>query len=255
MAELRVKMSCKDFDSYDAFLKRLVKNGKYYILKNDCMICMKDKQFVGRHIVQDPLHYLYIDNSECFLVDGIYIFEDLNNLIDIFNDIKENKGQLRKSIEFYRNQRELGFIFGSYVVPIGQLFTDEPDENLRQLDASLSWFNNMVNPVENMVDNTWYELNQDTLIAIRDGALIDVRQKVGDTNISTRIAKSLFIMAGISRMGTPISQSAQYTFLPSNESNIMIFEIWAKYKCGQSTKIVLNCIHEYLALIYDEEND
>ena len=171
--------------------------------------------------------------------------------------IKENKGDFRKKIIYFRNKDQIGVIMGitnPITIEIAHLLTGDIPKNIQKTADSITWFDDLVKPIENMVDNEWTDFLETELVYLRNNGILEIRKTVGERTASTRLARSLFPLSGVVRMDTPLALGAQYTFLPSDESDVAILRLRAIYKCGQSPLTQMDCIHEYLVLIYDEED-
>ena len=260
MLEYRLPIKCKDFDSYLSFLGRLIKIGNRYIVKNDCYICTEKNNWdtgkiPGRHIIKDPFFNSYNLEDNYYTKDGIYQMDDLDKLIAEIKEINTEKSEYRKNITYVKSETYFGFYMETaegehLVIQLGKLITDNIPEHVKSTADGLTMYQDLTNPVDNMMGDKWVDMDEDMLIRIRDGEAITVTRDLGDRLAETRIAKSLFILAGVTRKGTPIALSMKYTFLPSDQSDIAIFRCHANYKCGQSTTFKINCMHEYLVLMY-----
>ena len=252
MEEFIVPMKCKDFDAYFQFICRLFKIGSNYMQKNDCMVAIKrNAGITGRHIIKDPLFV-----TAFHIPDAIYLYDDLGHIVKTLSDINENKRELRKNIKYYRTKEEFGFIFGdTYTVQLAKLLVGDVSTNILSVASGITIFNDLIYPMENMVENAWKDLSLSQLIALRDGQILDILDNIGDKMVSTRIAKSLFILAGVSRYGNPIANASRYVFLPSDQSDLSTFRLQSIYKCGQSENIKIDCVHEYIILVYGDLDD
>lgn len=258
MAEYRLPLKCKDYDAYLSFLGRLTKIGTEYILKNDCFICTEKKsgtdgKVPGRHIVKDPFSMNTEDN---YTSDGIYQLESLDNVISEMKEINTERKEFRSKIEYVKSEGYFGFYLedteGNHLaLTIGRLITEDIPENIKNTANGVSYYKDLIDPVDNMINNGWEEFDVDTMTRLRDEQIIPIQKVIGDRLVSTRLARSLFVLAGVSRKGTPIAQMLRYVFLPSDQSDVAMLRCHAIYKCGQSINITVNCIHEYLVLMYD----
>ena len=262
LSERQIELKCKDFDSWVSFMGRIDKVGSHYLIKNDVVIPANrntisgsTEKIPGKHITRDPL---FIDDDECYVKDGIYALICLESLKEIIKGLKETVPDCRKRIIYFRDKERIGFIMGiekPVTVEVGKLLTgDAITENIHHTMDSITWFNDLITPIENMVDNEWTEFSSSDLVHLRNNGILEIKKQVGDRTVSTRLARSLFPLAGVVRMDTPLALGARYAFLPSEQSDVSILRIQAFYKCGQSPLTQMNCVHEYLVLIYDEED-
>ena len=260
MSEYRLPLKCKDFDSYISFLGRLTKIGNKYIVKNDCYICTEKNNWdtgkiPGRHIIKDPFF-----NNDCYTKDGIYQMDDIDQLIAEMKEVNTEKPEYRKNITYVKSETYFGFYMETsdgehLVIQLGELITEDIPKHVTDTANGLTVYNDLIDPIDNMVGNEWIEMDDDTLIKLRDKEIISLSNRVGGRFVETRLAKSLFILAGVARRGTPIALSVKYAFLPSDQSDVAILRCHSVYKCGQSTAFKVDCIHEYLILIYGDDED
>ena len=264
MSDYILPIKCKDYDSYLTFLGRLIKVGDKYIVKNDCYICTEKNNWdtgkiPGRHIVKDP--FFCSANDDYYTKDGIYQMDDIRQLIAEIKRINEEKPELRKNISYVKSPDYFGFYLESptgehLVIQLGKLITEDIPEHVQATANQLTTFQDLIDPIDNMVGNEWTELDIDTMISLRDEHIIRLKKVIGDRLAETRVARSLFILAGVTRKGTPLAQMIKYAFLPSDQSDVAMLRCHAIYKCGQTTNFSVNCIHEYLILMYrDAEED
>ena len=255
-----INLKCKDFDSWVSFLGRLAKIGHDYIIKNDVFIATEkntiasdsNDKYPGRHIIKDPLS---IDDESCYVIDGAYALDDIDTLIKSFKAISENVEDARKNIIYSRDKDGIYITFGIVkptTLKIAQLLTGETSEIYEKTANSIIDFKSLISPIENMYDNEWASLSQEDLVNIRNDKLVDISHKFENGILATsRLGRSLFCLAGVSRRDTPISIATDYAFLPSDQSDVAMLRLHTMYKCGQSAMFGLECIHEYLVLIYD----
>ena len=261
MEEVSIQMKCKEFDGYTSFLSRLANIGTEFILKNDVLIplnrAVKDGGPInGKHLVKDPL---FTDEESIYVKDGVYKITDLSRLVDSFKSIKEDKScgkDKRKLIQYHRNKNEIyvtfadgdRYLIGEYIP------TEKLDERTTLTANGVTNYQDIMDSFDESSD-AFMKLTEADLINIRNGELLNIDKNIYNVNASTRIAKSLFRMAGTTRIGTPISNSASImfyepqTFGGVGDKCIMPFRIHATYSC---TNVIADCIHEYMMLIYSE---
>lgn len=262
MEKLQMKLKCKDFDSWVSFLGRLSKIGHDYIIKNDIYIATERNiksgttdKYPGRHIVKDPL---FMD--ECYVEDGVYMVSDIETIISEIQRAQENDMDCRKNIEYFRTEELIGIQLGNYAIDVARLITGETTDNIKNVANSVTWFDDLF-PIAGEESNTesndslhagWDTFTDKDLINIRNNGIFNIHKETRGRTVATRLARSLFCLAGVSRMDTPIALAGEYTTFPSDQSDVAILRIHAIYKCGQSLNITVNTIHEYLVLIYNE---
>ena len=254
-------LKCKDFDAWVSFLGRLNKIGTDFIIKNDIIIPTvkgtksgSHDKIPGRHLTRDPL---FMDDEDCYVKDGIYTScYSLEDMIKIFKSIKENNAPARKQIIYSRTKDGIYIQFAD--MQRYQLFnlldtnyTSEEDIRRYELiSRDLEWFSDYLS-----APNDWLNITQEEIINLRNNKLMVLRQDLGDTNVWARIARSIFTMAGVTRLGTSFADNVTYTFLHSEniQKDTALLRVHANYKSpGGSNLIKVNCIHEYIVLIYDE---
>lgn len=250
-------LRCKDFDAWKSFLNRIAKIGTGYIIKNDILLASKrnnkpgtTETYPGKHIIRDPF---FIDDDSCYVGDGTYVMNDIESILRWIDSIENGDKDCRKDIEYIRTPERIELRMGTYIMTIAELLTTDPGENLQAVANSVHRYDDLIEPIENMADNRWVPFTTENLIHIRNNGIFGIKQTVGTRMVKTRLARSLFCLAGVSRLNTPIALSACYTTLPSTESDVAILRIHTIYKCAQNTNVRVDCIHEYLLLIYDEE--
>lgn len=264
---MEINLKCKDFDAWVSFLGRLNKIGSGYFIKNDIILAtIKGKKsgsndkIPGRHIIKDPL---FIDDKSCYVEDGVYgLISDLDNWISIFRGIKENNKDARKEIKYIRNKNGIYIRFnGGIEYKMFGLITPENIKEFNMVDVvrcsnGIDWFDNFMNTPKSL-NSEWVKLEESDLIALRNGSPMTLKQVVSDKPLWSRIAKSVFTMSGVSRIGQPIAESAEYSMMPPKPDAlepIGMLDIHAKYKSPGGSKIItVESIHEYLILIYNEE--
>lgn len=271
MKSYEFNMRCKDFDSWISFLGRLNKIGTNYIIKNDIILATykrstkkTDEKIPGKHVIRDPLALDYYDFQEFCEPDSVFVMHDITTLLNEFEQIQDKDKLARKSIIYFRTKGHIGINLGSYQVIIAEVlnldlkkrildvFNKEFLSDIEATANSIGWFDDLIQPVEEAENNDWYSFTEKDLIRLRNNELLRISSKVDNTLMSAKLARSLFYMAGVTRTDTPIAEAVRYAFLPSDQSDVAILRIHAKYKCGQNALIVVNCIHEYLSLIYDD---
>lgn len=256
MKEMALK--CKDFDAWVSFLGRLNKIGSDYFIKNDVIMATKkgtksgsNNKIPGRHLTRDPL---FIDDTDCYVEDGVYILLPLESLIDYFKSIRENNKDARKMIIYKRDKEGIYIQFsGLGDFQIATLMTIDydvdNDNNYVGLASGITWFDNLVDTVE-----TWKSISDEDLVNLRNNEVLMLEQEVGGTHIWSRVARSIFITSGVSRLNTPLARHIDYTFFSlDTKDSIGIMRLHAMYNNPGSSKLInVECIHEYTILIYDE---
>lgn len=268
--DYELSLRCKDFDSWTSFLGRLSKIGSDYIIKNDIILAVHkgtnkktNDRIPGRHIVRDPLALDNYDFREFCIEDSTFVMQDIQGLLDTFETIQERDKSARKNILYFRNKTRMGLILGNHEVIIANVLDDNLSKKIEEADKnaltsitatanSVGWFSELIDPIENTANNKWIPFTKESLIHLRNDGVFRISSMIDGVVASSKLTRSLFYMAGVTRTDTPIAESASYAFLPSDQSDVAILRIYAKYKCGQSTMTVLNCIHEYLSLVYDD---
>ena len=252
------KLTCKDFDSWLSFLGRLNKVGGGYIIKNDIILpTIKGKKsgsndnIPGRHLTRDPL---FIDDTSCYVRDGIYVMtESPSYWRDTFTEIGKSNKLARKEIYYIREQDGIYVRFLGIPKPykVFKLLTEDI-ENIIQSANNITWFDDFINSVTDSGRN-WDSLSHENLLMIRNNGVIDIGQTVDDKIVKSRIARSLFTMASSTRMDNPIALTTEYAFLPSDTSDIAIMRLHSDYKPTKDSKLIkVECIHEYLVLVYND---
>ena len=266
---MELVLKCKDFDAWVSFLGRLNKIGSGYIIKNDIILATvkgtksgSNDKIPGRHIIKDPL---FIDDEDSYIPDAVYgMYDGLDKWINVFKNIKETNKEARKEIRYIR--RKEGIFIRFYGGIEFQIFglvekenIDNEDEFIKVMQCAngIKWFNNFVETPE-LLESEWLSLNQDTLISLRDGEPLTLTQTVSEKPMWARIAKSVFTMAGVSRIGSPIANQVEYSFIPPAPTAVEpigMLELHAVYKSPADSKLIkVECIPEYMILIYKEED-
>lgn len=264
MEELRTSLKCKDFDAWVSFLGRLDKVGSDYIIKNDCYLACEKKcmpssteKYPGKHIVRDP--FAPPEDSGCYVKHGVYVVEPLDWLIQKFKEVKDLYPSARKSIEYYRNEMEIGVMFSDITVVVARILDFDHDQSIGNNKAKMIMetakhiesFNSILDEIDRSDITSWCDFSDENLIHLRNNGVLEIWQKVGEHVPKTRLARSLFCLAGVSRLDTPLAMAARYAFLPSAESDVAMLRVQATYKCGQSTTVRVDCVHEFLLLMYE----
>lgn len=257
-----LKLTCKNFDSWVSFLGRLSKIGKGYLIKNDVYIATEKlempgetEKYPGKHVIHDPLApVLDIDgDTDIYVQNGIYQVVDIQTLQEQFSNVAANVPNARKDITYYRDQNKISVFMGTAEICVAAL-VKEPDETMLATANSVSWYEDLFSPIENMPDREWTELTNDELVNIRNNGVHYIIEQKDNKIVKTKITRNpIFCLAGVSRLDTPIALNARYVMLPSEQSDVAILRIHAIYKCGQSTTITVDCVHEYLALLCWED--
>lgn len=265
---MEINLKCKDFDAWVSFLGRLGKIGSKYIIKNDIILATvkanksgTNDKIPGRHIVRDPL---FIDDEDGCIKDRIYyMINSVEYWVKIFKSIKENNMYIRKQITYIRTPDGIFVEFyGGLRYQIfklldkNQIEDNEEYNNYINCARCINWFDDFLK-IPGSLDSEWVKFSEDELIDIRDGKVFAMHQFVLDTLMWTRIAKSTFTMAGVSRLGNPIASDAEFTFIPpspnANEP-VGMFDMHVMYKSPADSKLIkVECIHEYIILLYSEE--
>lgn len=262
---MEINLKCKDFDAWVSFLGRLGKIGSNYIIKNDIILATvkaiknsTNDRIPGRHIIKDPL---YVDGG---LIENeiYYMIGDIEYWLKIFKAIKENNKEARKQITYIRTPEGIFIEFygGMKYQVFGLLdrnYIDEVDyRNYINCAGGINWFNDFLETPKTL-DSHWIKFSEFDLIGLRDGIPYTMHQVVLDIPMWTRIAKSTFTMAGVSRLGSPIALNAEYAFIPPTPSAsepVGMFDMHVIYKSPADSKLIkVECIHEYIILIYNEE--
>ena len=254
-------LKCKDFDAWVSFLGRLNKIGSDFVIKNDIIIPTikgtksgSHDKIPGRHLTRDPL---FIDNDECYVKDGVYTScYSLEEMIKIFKSIKENNPIARKQIVYIREPKGIYIKFAhmqkyQLFALLDPNYVDEEDiQRYELITRDLEWFSDYLS-----APNEWLNITQEEIINLRNNHLMVLRQDLGDTNVWARIARSIFTMAGVTRLGVSFADNVDYTFLHSEniQKDTALLRVHATYKSPGGSKLIkVNCIHEYVVLIYDE---
>lgn len=263
---MEIKLKCKDFDAWLSFLRRLGKIGTGYFIKNDIIMATVNglksttsERIPGRHIIKDPL-YVKDDNTK----DIIYVMMvDANFWVETLTNIKTNNKDARKEIIYSKDQHGIYIHFyGGIKYQIFKILSNHSiDEDTRAMyeyaASGFNWFNDLLT-IPTTVGSTWVQFKQHDLIDLRNKRISTLAQYVSGMLMWTRIAKSLFTMAGTSRFGTPIAMEGEYSFLPpskDSDSHVGTFNMHVKYRPPMDSKFIdIECIHEYTILIYGEEN-
>lgn len=264
---MELTLKCKDFDAWVSFLGRLGKIGSGYFIKNDIILATvkgtksgSNDKIPGRHIIKDPL---FIDDEDCYIPDAIYgMYDGIDTWLTIFKKLKENNKEARKEIKYIRDKDGIyiqfygGIRFQIFGLIDRNYMEDGEFENVINCANGVSWFKDFIKTPE-CVNSCWNSMGSNELIALRDGAAMTLHQVVSNKPMWARIAKSVFTMAGVSRIGSPIANHAEYAFIPPTRESkepIGMLEIHALYKSPADSKIItVECIHEYMILIYNEE--
>lgn len=255
---MEFKISAKDWDAYVSFLGRLDKLGSGYIMKNGIMkpIIMKNRscshdRIVGYHYIVDPL---FTDDDELYVVDGIYREAlPISELLSLFKKIKTEEVGARKKILIVREKKVIGVQFnGLEFIPIFELLENTTNGGIDVTD-DLRWYQDYTDP---LVYN-WSSISTQDLIDLRNNGLKVIKQEMSDGAIGwSRIAKSVFPMAGVTKMDTPFADRVYYTFIPSKQDNIATLRLHVMYKSPGGSKLIhIECIHEYLVLLYNEDKE
>lgn len=257
-----LNLTCKNFDSWVSFLGRLAKIGKGYLIKNDVYIAMEKlpmpsepEKYPGKHVIHDPLAIerpLDAD-TDTYVQNGIYQVADIATLQEQFSNVAESVPNARKNIVYYRDQMKISVYMGNVEIPVATL-VKEPDEVMLETANSVSWFNDLIDPVEELPGKEWKQITVEDLVHIRNNGIYQIVERQENKEVKIKITRTpIFCLAGVSRMDSPIALAASYVTLPSDESDVGILRIHAIYKCGQSAAITVDCVHEYLVLLCWEE--
>lgn len=265
---MEINLKCKDFDAWVSFLGRLGKIGSNYIIKNDIILATvkgvkssTNDKIPGRHIIKDPL---FIDDEDGCIKDEIYrMIDTVDYWVKVFKSIKENNKDARKQITYIRSPEGIFIEFygGLRFHVFGLLdrnYIDE-DEYMNYINCAsgINWFNDFLE-TPSFMNSGWISFNEGDLIGLRDGKVYTMHQTVSNVPMWTRIAKSTFTMAGVSRLGSPIASNAEFTFIPPSQSAsepVGMFDMHVVYKSPADSKLIkVECVHEYMILIYSEED-
>lgn len=253
---MEISLKCKDFDAWVSFLGRLNKVGSFYILKNNILMALvkgtksgTNDSIPGRHLIKDPLYM-----GETTELDAVYGFIDLNNLIDIFKGIKENNPEARKTIIYKKDTTGIYIKFngmGDFQIAkrIDMSGNDEYANRCKMASASLTCYEEYLN-----TPNPWINISTNDIIALRNNELRAITQDIGDgVKAWTRISRSIFTMAGVTRLGVPFADNIDYTFLHSDtiQKDTALLRLHSIYKSPGSSKLIsVDCIHEYVVLLW-----
>lgn len=263
------RLSAKDFDAFASFLGRLKSIGSSYIRKNDVILAtVKGNKSGGRgkipgkHIIKDPL---FIDDDDAYIKDAIYYTPwSLNQLIDIFKSIKENKKELRKDIYLLRDKEGLYIEFCHDISQRYQIFglinsnylTDAEFNHYLKCGSGITWFDDVVNTIGGPFQ--WTNFTEDELISLRNDSIMVLRQTIKNIPLFARIARSVFVLSGVTRKGMPLAEKARYALLPPSENenkDIGLLRIHTVHKSPGGSKLInVEVIHDYMILIYNEED-
>ncbi|MCM1220355.1 MAG: hypothetical protein NC548_38315 [Lachnospiraceae bacterium] len=251
-----LKLTCKNFDSWVSFLGRLAKVGKGYLIKNDVYIAMEKlpipselEKYPGKHVIHDPIAIEDAEDTDIYVPNGIYQVVDIATLQEQFTNVAENVPNARKNIVYYRDQTKISVFMGNVEIRVADL-VKEPDETMLATANSVSWYADLIEPINEMPDKEWTQLTTDELINIRNNGIHQIIEREDNKEVKIKLTRTpIFCLAGVSRMDTPIALAASYVTLPSDESDVGILRIHAVYKCGQSAAITVDCVHEYLVLL------
>lgn len=251
-----IKLTAKDWDGYVSFLGRLNKLGKGYIMKNGIMkpmilktrSCSNDR-IVGYHYIVDPF---YIDDDQLYVVDGIYAeARPIEELLALFKQIKEEVKGARKKIYIVKEKDVMGVQFNDMeFIPIFKLTISNPTGSYYDTSHDLMWYHDYVDPI--VYD--WNSISVQDLIDLRNNKVKVIKQTMSDGKLGwARIAKSVFPMAGVTKMDVAFAEYVNYTFIPSDQDNIATLRFHVMYRAPGGSKLIhIECIHEYLVLLYNE---
>lgn len=264
-----IDLKSKDFDAWVSFLKRINGIGRNYIIKNDIYLATDKKnksgtnvKIAGRHLFHDPL----FNDNDVEIQEIIYVLKDIDDLLNEIKDVTEEDKELRKGIIYSRDTEGIYIDFPNghsiavaLVIDNPTLFLD--NDVLRMITTisrQISTFSELLKFPE-IINSNWINIDRETLISIRDGSPITISQTVNDKKMYARIAKSVFVASGASRFGNPIAEEAKYAFIPPRSDNNVytgLLELYARYKTPGTSKLInIECIHEYVVLIYEEEEE
>lgn len=251
-------LKCKDFDAYVSFLGRLNKIGSNFVIKNDIVFPVTKgvksgttENIPGRHLTRDPL---FINDESAYEPNILYIpVLSIDRMISCLKEFKTNK-EARKKIVLIRTKEGVSIQFNG-LQPM-MLFVNEKlwkfDDTIpyHQTTAHLTWFNDYLN-----TPNNWIPIETKDLVNLRNNGLMVIRQEINGLKLWSRIARSIFIMSGVSRMDTPLAKHVEYTFIHSDtiQTDTAVMRLHARYnEPGGSNLITVECVHEYVILVYDE---
>lgn len=253
-----LNLTCKNFDSWVSFLGRLAKVGKGYLIKNDVYIAMEKlempgelEKYPGKHVIHDPLAIEYDsdEDTDVYIQNGIYQVTDIAVLQEQFSNVTSSVPNARKNIVYHRDQLKISVFMGNVEIRVADLIK-EPDETMLATANSVSWYKDLIDPINEMPDREWKPFATNDLIHIRNNGIYQIVERQENKEVNIKLTRTpIFCLAGVSRMDTPIALGAEYVTLPSDESDVGILRIHAVYKCGQSAAITVDCVHEYLVLL------
>lgn len=262
MEEAILSLKCKDFDALSGFFTRLAKIGSHYILKNDCYIATQKNQisktssdkYIGKHIIRDPF---FCDDETYYIKHAVYLVGELPQIVEDFKKIKENAPEKRKRITLHRNIERIYIVFADdSEIELARLGDkDSLEEDVKQTANLVTEFQDIITTSETVSPNGFIDLSEQDLIDLRDDHLKELEETINGRRIHTRIARSLFPLAGITRTGNAFATYVKTIFLPSDQSDIAILRMHTLYPCSGSNIVKLDCIHEYLILAYAVEGE
>lgn len=246
------KLKAKDLDSYTSFLGRLNKLGCDYIIRNDTIYPMvlgtksgSTDKIPGIHFVQDPFNEGYGDP---FDNDYLYKMAPIEIIYKTLKDIKGNNPSARKDIRVIKDEDGMVIkMTGCNPITVAYRMPDD------SVSASCKGFIPRNFGDLEVTDYEWDSLLETEMVGLRDNGLVMISQKHNDVKMWSRIAKSVFPMAGTTKAGTPIAKEIKFTFMEPNESqkDVATLRFLVTYKTpGGSSLINIKCIHQYRVFVY-----
>lgn len=241
--ELIKEFRCKDLDAYISFLKRIFKIGTHYILKNDIMFALNRTTAgrPGKHIVRYPYN---VNN------DVIYGFNELTDILEQLDQNKE-KYNKRKDILYYHTDDHIILTVNGEDIVVAVAV---PDIN-ETVKTGLALTTNFIEEIGDQ--SSWIELPTSELEKIKLGSVPFIETTIPHSdnilNVRTRIGKSLFKLAGVTRVTAPVDYTCYWRILPTiTEEQIAQLQIHPTYqiKSGGKQLLELDCIHMYQIALY-----
>lgn len=247
-----IKLKAKDLDSYTSFLGRLNKLGSDYIIRNDTIYPMvlgtksgSTDKIPGLHFVQDPFYEGY---SDLFDDDLVYRMVPIEIIYKTLKGIKDSNPAARKDIRIIKDEDGIFIkMVGCDPITVAYRMTDGLTE------ASCKGFVPKNFGDLEVTDYEWDSLLETEMVGLRNNGLMMISQKHSDIRMWSRIAKSVFPMAGTTKADTPIAREIKFTFMEPNESqkDVATLRFLVTYKTpGGSSLINIRCVHQYRVFVY-----
>lgn len=247
------KLKAKDLDSYTSFLGRLNKLGSKFFIKNDIIYptvigtkSSSTDKIPGQHFIQDPFHEDFDDAYG--RIDGVvYRMATLGPVIEKLKKIKEENPAARKDIRVIKTEYGMSInLVGCEPIIITTKYVPIDGDPIH--NTIPNYFGDM-----EVTDYEWDSLLETEMVSLRDNGLMVISQRHEDMKMWSRIAKSVFPMAGTTKTGTPIAKEIKFTFIePSEEQkDVATLRFLVTYKTpGGSSLIDIRCIHQYRVFVY-----